>query len=538
MHTAGAPIAGARDARRAAFASFLAVVVIGALAWWWAGRHRWFFQDEWDFLATRDAADLDSLMRPHSAHWSTLPILVWRALWHGVGLHSYFPYQAVAIALHLLVAGLLRAVIRRAGVHPWIATVAASLFVLLGAGHENVVWAFQSAWPASVAFGLVHLLCADHDGSPVTRRDAAGVAAGLASLMSSGLGVTMVFVVGVAMALRRRWSAAVLHTVPLGLVYGLWSLAYLPGNTLDRRAGAGDLVAFIGTGLWEALMAVGQWAPAAIATLVLLVLGGAVALARADAGARSRAAPAIALSTGSLAFVAIVALGRARDFGTEFARNGRYSYVIVALVLPALALAADAIVRRWRWAAALLAAMTLLAVAGNLRTMFELRDDELEAFERSRTVILTIPRIPIAHDVPGRQQVDPPTSPALRVGWLVDAARDGSIPAPADSSPVALASAHLQVALVQVGPSRARLAERDCEARTGRPIELDVGSVLVVERRARIIMTTDDGVRSWPRRFVPDGATALVPWEPLALEIEPLNPGGLDVPVQLCGPLE
>jgi len=70
----------------------------------------------------------------------------------------------------------------RAGVRPWSATVLASLFVLFGAGAANILWAFQISFVGSVAFGLTHLLLADHDG-PFDRRDWLGLLAGFATLL-------------------------------------------------------------------------------------------------------------------------------------------------------------------------------------------------------------------------------------------------------------------------------------------------------------------------------------------------------------------
>ena len=43
-----------------------------------------------------------------------------------------------------------------------------------------------------------------------------------AGLLCSGVAVTMVIVVGIAMLLRRGWRIALLHTAPLGAAYLLW----------------------------------------------------------------------------------------------------------------------------------------------------------------------------------------------------------------------------------------------------------------------------------------------------------------------------
>src|SRR4029078_6788207 len=98
------------------------------------------------------------------------------------------PYQAVLVALHLTAATLLRRIMRRAGVGPWIASAAALLFLCLGSGRQNIVWAFQIGFVGSLVFGLAHLILADHDG-PLDRRDWFGIAFGLLGLLRSGVAV-------------------------------------------------------------------------------------------------------------------------------------------------------------------------------------------------------------------------------------------------------------------------------------------------------------------------------------------------------------
>ena len=72
------------------------------------------------------------------------------------GLREYMPYLALVVVLHLSVAALMRATMRRLGVRAWIATAAASLFALFGSGHEDIAWAFQIGFergPFSGALG-------------------------------------------------------------------------------------------------------------------------------------------------------------------------------------------------------------------------------------------------------------------------------------------------------------------------------------------------------------------------------------------------
>ena len=156
---------------RAAALVFGVFIVVAA----WAliaklGNYFWFHGDEWDFLVTRDGGSLGDLLHPHNEHLQLLPIVVYRVLWNLFGLRSYTPYQVPVIALHLTAAVLLRAVMRRCNVNPWIATAAASVFVLFGPGEENIIWAFQIGFTGTLVFGLSQLLLADHDG-PFGRRD-------------------------------------------------------------------------------------------------------------------------------------------------------------------------------------------------------------------------------------------------------------------------------------------------------------------------------------------------------------------------------
>jgi hypothetical protein len=131
----------------------------------------------------------------------TLPVLAYRGIWTVFGLR-YLPYQVLAVALHLTAAVLLRVIMRRAGVGPWLSTATAAVFEFFGAGAENILVAFQIAFVGALVFGLTHLILADHDG-PLDRRDGFGLLAGFCGLMCSSVAISMVVAVGIAVLLRR-----------------------------------------------------------------------------------------------------------------------------------------------------------------------------------------------------------------------------------------------------------------------------------------------------------------------------------------------
>src|SRR3979409_2083104 len=133
----------------------MAVVVAGAILWLTRGFT--FFFDEWSFI--QDAPDWSwtSYFQPHNEHPAILFKLVYAALLNTVGLRSYVPYMAVLLALHALDAMLLFGLVRRrAGDLAGLAF--AAILLVLGAGAEDILWAFQLAWLASIACGLGTLL--------------------------------------------------------------------------------------------------------------------------------------------------------------------------------------------------------------------------------------------------------------------------------------------------------------------------------------------------------------------------------------------
>ena len=276
-------------------AVFVAVELVALPLWLTLGRNEWFAQDEWDFLAARKATNLGDLFRGHNVHWVTLPVLTYRFLFWAFGLRTYFPYRLVAVLVHLVAAALLLVVMRRAAVRPWIATAAASLFVLLGSGWQNIVQPFQICFTGALAFGLAHLLLADHDG-PFDRRDAFGLGAGLLGLMCSGVGVTMVGVVGVTVLLRRGWRLALVHTAPLAAVYLVWLVTIGHDGYGDTSPTLHGAFGFVGHGLRGAYREMAQVPGLGVVLAVMLAAG--LVLGWQQRSRRPRARPGRACGAG------------------------------------------------------------------------------------------------------------------------------------------------------------------------------------------------------------------------------------------------
>lgn len=471
---------------RPAWITFTVLLAISFVVFLRAGASKWFFLDEWDFLAGRSLTNVDDLLRPHNEHWTTIPLVLWRLLWETVGLRWYWPYQLLSIVNHLAIAALLRVVMRRAGVGPWIATIVVSVFVLFGAGIQNVLSAFQFVFAGALTFGLIQLLLADHDGD-VDRRDWFALAAGLAAIMTSGVGTVMVLVVGVSTLLKRGWRIAAMQTVPLAAVYGCWWLAYGRDAASPEHPGMAEAADFVATGFRETFVAL-TWGPM-LALLLAATLVAGLALAwwhLGDVAVRQAAASPLALLFGGVVFMAVTGWGRAGGFGAEYAKVGRYLHLVAAFTLPALAVAIDALYRRWQvvgWAAL---ALLAVGVPANVRRTLDYAEDNPLTLGREQ-LVLSLAHDPRARTVPRTLRPLLDEGPDVTVGWLIDNVDRGVVPEPEQPPDARLQPfIDLRLGLHQVdGPATAR-----CE-RIGTPVDLalEPGDVVDFEGVLRVTMT-------------------------------------------------
>ncbi len=421
---------GADRSESLALWTFVAILVVAVpVVLLKLGSFHWFFRDDFYFLSGRDGRSLHDLFAPHNVHWSTVPILAFRGLYAVFGLRSYIPYQACVLGLHLAVCALLRVVMRRVGVGPWIATVAAASFVFFGPGSQNIVWAFQIGFTGSLAFGLAQIVLGDHDG-PLDWRDFVGVAFGLLALMSSSVGITMAVVVGLAMLGRRGWKVALFHTLPLAVAYSVWWLAERPSlSSAAGRPGVGVLFRWVRSGETGIFVALGHFRVVALFLGIVLVVGLVLAWSRLSRAAlRRRASVPAALLLGGILFSAFTGWGRWIS-GPEFARSSRYLHIGAALALPAIAVAMDAVARRWRLLTIPVLLLLLVAVPSNIGSF------EYPAFGRAymqerRRIVTNIVRVPEARQVPRgfRPIPDAFVGPTLTMGWLLQAKAAGRLP--------------------------------------------------------------------------------------------------------------
>jgi hypothetical protein len=405
------------------------IAVAGLLLFFHYGTYYWFRGDEWIVIADPHRADPAHLLEPHGgSHLIAVPKLIYLALWQLVGVRTYWPYQLLVVLTHMVTAALLYAVMCRSGVRRWLAFAAVSLFVLVGPGAKNTVWAFQVGFNGSLAWGLAHLLLANHPGR-FDRRDALGLVCGFLAISSSGVGISLTGAVVVATLLRRGWKLALVHGMPLA-AYGVWLvLADARSSGPFGRPPLHQLVAWAWSSALGMFLELGRFEALAWVLVVVLGVGLVVKVVSGEgrgALARDLAMP-VGLAVGALFFV--ISSGMVRSWGGDaFARGDRYMYLEAALLLPLIAVAAEALARRWRVLAPVLVLLFLVPIPFNL-TRFDQGAFDQRWMDKQEYILTTAPRLPFAHDVPRDvvPAVDSGAVGAVPIGFLLTAVRNGDL---------------------------------------------------------------------------------------------------------------
>jgi hypothetical protein len=437
----------------------LVLLAVAGAALTVAVRGQWFFGDEWAFIQDRDLGEgaVAALLEPHNEHLSVLPVLVYRLLLSAFGLHTYWPYLAVMLGLHLLLSHLLWRVLLRAGARGVTATSLALLFALLGSGGENLLWAFQMGFVGSLAAGFGALLLVDHPGR-LGRRDVAAVLLCLAALGCSGVGVAVVATVALAVLLRRRnwWQAAAVTAVPAA-AYLAWYLAFGRGVSGAPDApplpplGLGAVPRFAFDGLANAAeAATGLRGAGAVLVLSLLVL-----LVRRPALVSGPSSLAVACAGGAVAFFVLTGISRVA-LGVEQARVSRYVYVGALLLLPLAALGLDVLLERLRRPSIVVVPLVACLVAVNVAVLYSAADRTRVREQSIRGTILASAELVRGGTRLLADEPDPDFSADLTVAGLRDFLDRGWLPEPGAIAPLdaATARARLLVDLVDPVPSR------------------------------------------------------------------------------------
>lgn len=331
-----------------------AAAVCGAILW--MSRGYTFYFDEWSFILTAPDWTWVTYLEPHNEHPSMLLRLIYAALLGAVGLRSYLPYMAVLLLLHLanvvLVFELVR---RRAGDLAGVATAAALL--VLGAGWEDVLWAFQLAWLASVALGLAMVLALQRPSTPTRMAVAGGFLT--ASLMFSGIGFVFAIVATLLLWLTPGRRRDLVWLAPTGVALVAWYVAFgRLGTHPNPQPTAANILLVPQYVLWglsqsaSGLIGESGWIGVPILGAAALALGLTWRRRRPDV-------VAVSVAAGLVGFYVVTGLTRAQ-LGYQQSGSSRYEYVGAVFWLILLADAARELPWRGTWRPALLAVLFLM----------------------------------------------------------------------------------------------------------------------------------------------------------------------------------
>lgn len=479
-------------------------------------RDQWFFGDDWAFLtdARRDRPFVHELLDPHNEHWSTGPYLVFRVLEATIGLDPYWPYVLPVVLAHLLLTHLLFRLALRVGGDPWIALAASTAFVFLGAGYENLLWAFQIGFVGSVALGAAAMLAVDHPG-PWNARDSVAIMLAVLSLTFSGLGILMTGTVTLTVLLHHGWRRAGLFLVVPAGVYLVWHAGFYSGSQFaapNIEAYVSSVYPFVLRGMTNAVdVTIGADRAAASGVGLALLLVLVAALVRHVDLSRGRAAAAYAGAAGAVGLYALTAYGR-WGLGIEQSVASRYVYVADALLLPAAVLALTWLVGRSRAGVAIVAVVLAAVALNGINELREFAGPQATQEQAIRDTLLAAAKI--ASDrhqplVPGALP-EPNFSPDVTVGDLFRWERagelgDSSIPALADLNAalnlqVAITDGHLVGVPTARGPCRRLASGESLTIAVTDPAGFRIQSGGTAHLEVRLHDTA--GNRSAVRRFV------------------------------------
>jgi len=174
--------------------------------------------DEWTFITSAPDWSLRSFFEPHNEHPVMLLKAAYWLLLNTAGLRTYIPYMAALLVVHAANVLLVFEIVRRRSGE--LAGVAAALLLLvLGAGWEDLLWAFQMGWLASIAFGLGALLV-------LPRRPWLAAALVAVSLMFTAVGLAFAVAACVQLALTPGRRGSVVWFVPVGVALAAWYVAF------------------------------------------------------------------------------------------------------------------------------------------------------------------------------------------------------------------------------------------------------------------------------------------------------------------------
>ena len=324
-----------------------------------------------------------SLVTPYNEHLSIIPIGILLVLLETVGLRTHLPYLTLVHAMHILVAAGVFVLVRQT-VGRWVAVAVAVLVLAMGAGWENLFWAWQIGAVTSMAAGVWALVVAHRGGA------GAGIVAAMLvaiALASSSFGLPMALMTGVFGYLHTRSRSVLLPLAAVGVAYAGWLMFFgsnAPGlcssAPLEQRAADIPIL-----GVVQVLHAFGALAGWGVVAGAAVAVPALAVLVRARG---ARPASAVAALVAIVAFGVLIGLARG-CLGPSVGGASRYLYVsgILAAIVLAGTLGRFLVSHDTRHARALAATAVLVAVAGGGLSALHWRDGFVFASSAVRAAV-------------------------------------------------------------------------------------------------------------------------------------------------------
>jgi hypothetical protein len=212
-------IASGLTSRRAATACLAIAVAASGVLLIVLDSQLTFIADDWMPLVKRQGWSVDYFLHPFHGNLVVGQALTYKLLQSLFGMGSATPYYCAAITAFLASAVLLF-VYLRIRVGDCLALFAAILILFLGAAFEDLLFAFQVGYFASVAAGLGMLIALDREDDRGDRIACALLVVSLA-FSSVGLAFAVGALVDLVLGRRPRVPRAYVALLPL-VLYGLW----------------------------------------------------------------------------------------------------------------------------------------------------------------------------------------------------------------------------------------------------------------------------------------------------------------------------
>jgi hypothetical protein len=210
----------------------------------------------------------------------------------------------------------------------------------------------------------------------------------------------------------------------------------------------------------------------------------------------------ISLVVGAVFFFVITGVGRTGGRALlDDASASRYIYVAGALLLPVVAIAIDALLRRSRVIGIAAVALLLVGIPANLGSASDFARTQARVTSGTRSTILSIGRMSISSQAPAALRPVPFLAPLVTMRWIRAGVRSGRIPSGGTLTPETRATNRLRLSLMELDTPTGRR----CPPLT-RPVtrRLALGERMSIGTGTVQVSLPPTGPRRFPVRFGDD----------------------------------